>query len=107
MENKILIILGDLNIDLLKSDIIQSHSDFLDIIESYLLTPQILLPTRITETSKKLIDNILVSASKYSYSSGNIIYNISDHLPQFTIIKTPVDLNSRVIGNNLIKKTFF
>ena len=59
-ENKPLILLGDFNINLLKSDTDNSVSNFLDILGSFSLLPQIILPTRITNTSKTLIDNIFI-----------------------------------------------
>ena len=86
-ENKPLILLGDFNINLLKSDSDNSVSNFLDILGSFSLLPQIILPTRVTNTSKTLIDNIFVDSSTFQVSSGNLIYHISDHLPQFSILK--------------------
>ena len=86
-ENKPLILLGDFNINLLKSDSDNSVSNFLDILGSFSLLPQIILPTRLTNTSKTLIDNIFIDSSSFQVSSGNLIYHISDHLPQFSILK--------------------
>ena len=50
-------------------------------------TPQITLPTRITEKTATLIDNIFVNGQTQKYNSGNITMSISDHLPQFIIIE--------------------
>ena len=86
-ENKPLILLGDFNINLLKSDSDNSVSNFLDILGSFSLLPQIILPARLTNTSKTLIDNIFIDSSSFQVSSGNLIYLISDHLPQFSILK--------------------
>ena len=52
---------------------------------SYLLLPNINIPTRITSTTKTLIDNIFCNFSDPNFTSGNIITSISDHLPQFFI----------------------
>ena len=49
--------------------------------------PTILLPTRITASSKTLIDNTFISVSKYNYLAGNLVYNISDHLPLFIFLQ--------------------
>ena len=57
-------------------------STFLDTLRSYFLAPQIVLPTRITETSKTLIDNIVSNITECSVS-GNLLYSISDHLAHF------------------------
>jgi hypothetical protein len=91
-ENKTLILLGDFNVDLLKSNTDHNISNFLDILGSNSVLPAILLPTRITATSKTLIDNAFISASKFNTVSGNIIYNISDHLPQFILLRDPGSL---------------
>ena len=58
MENKSIVLLGDFNINLLKYDNNSEISSFLDLCESHTLLPRVILPTRITETSKTLIDNI-------------------------------------------------
>lgn len=84
VENKTLILLGDFNIDLLKSN--TNSSNFLDILGSHSILPSILLPTRLTGTSNTVIYNIFISASKFNCSSGNIVYSISDHLPQFIFL---------------------
>ena len=49
----------------------------------YLIT----LPTRITSSSKTLIDNIFSNSLNFPGKiSGNFTVSISDHLPQFLII---------------------
>ena len=59
---------------------------------SYDLLPQILLPTRITDNSQTLIDNIFLDSSTFLPISGNLTYHISDHLPQFLLLKnTKID----------------
>ena len=70
-ENKPLILLGDFNINLLKSDSDNSVSNFLDILGSFSLLPQIIFPTRLTNTSKTLIDNIFIDSSTFQVSPGN------------------------------------
>ena len=64
-ENKSIALLGDFNINLLNFDNSTEVRTFIDTLESYSLLPKVTLPTRITETSQTLIDNI------------------SDHLPLF------------------------
>ena len=58
-------------------------SNFLDILGSHLILPQVTLPTRITESSKTLIDNIFSTVTANQTYSGNLLHAISDHLPQF------------------------
>ena len=48
--------------------------------------PQITLPTRITEKTATLIDNILINNNVLNCISGNITTSISDHLPQFIVL---------------------
>ena len=46
--------------------------------------PKITLPTRITDTSNTLIDNILTNVYDDKHVSGILINKISDHQPIFT-----------------------
>ena len=46
--------------------------------------PKIALPTRITDTSNTLIDNILTNVYDDKHVSGILINKISDHQPIFT-----------------------
>ena len=84
-ENKQSVLLGDFNINLLDIEKDLESSSFLDILGSNLILPQIVLPTRITNASSTLIDNIFSSVSDCPNISGNICASISDHLPQFCI----------------------
>ena len=49
--------------------------------------PQITLPTRVTGRTATPIDNILINSNENKCTSGNITTSVSDHLPQFLIIK--------------------
>ena len=57
-ENKSVFLLGDFNIDLLKYDKHAPINEFLDSLSSHMLLPHIVQPTRISTTSKTIIDNI-------------------------------------------------
>ena len=50
-----------------------------------MLLPHIVQPTRITNNSKTLIDNIYSNVISPNNISGNITATISEHLPQFLI----------------------
>ena len=81
-------ICGDFNIDLLK---IQDRPIFNTYFETLLLNsfiPKITHPTRITNTSATLIDNVLIKiTNNFSNTTCGIINaNISDHLPCFAIL---------------------
>ena len=90
LENKTVSLLGDFNIDLLKSSSDNEVSEFLDITNSYSLLPHIILPTRVTPTTASLIDNIFCTPVEFNTTSGNIISTISDHFPQFLILKQSI-----------------
>jgi hypothetical protein len=47
--------------------------------------PLITIPTRITASSKTLIDNILHNRFNPDIKSGNLTVSISDHTPQFAV----------------------
>ena len=82
---KEVILLGDFNIDLIKSNSNANASEFLDVIYSSNLLPHITSPTQLTSRSHTLIDNIFSNINE-ECTSGNIINTISDHLGQFLII---------------------
>ena len=84
-NKKEVILLGDFNIDLIKSNSNANASEFLDVIYSSNLLPHITSPTQLTSRSHTLIDNIFSNINE-ECTSGNIINTISDHLGQFLII---------------------
>ena len=57
-ENKIAYLCGDFNSDLLKYGEVNNYRKFYDLLSSYGFLPMILLPTRVTETTSTIIDNI-------------------------------------------------
>ena len=92
-SSKRIFLLGDFNIDLLKYELPDSINNFIDTLSSNFLLPHILLPTRISETSK-LIDNIFSnSTSLEEIESGNVTSTFSDHLPQSIFLK---DFSSKI-----------
>ena len=56
--------------------------------------PTITTPTRITDSTVKLIDHIFVKLPKSKINNkitaGNLLCDISDHLPNFIIINIDV-----------------
>ena len=61
--------------------------DFINTLSSFFLEPHILKPTRITNHSSTLIDNIFFNSIEYQTVSGNLLYDLTDHLPNFLIIE--------------------
>ena len=82
-SSKIIFLLGDFNIDLLKYELSDSINNFIDTLSFNFLLPHILLPTRISKTST-LIDNMFSnSTSLEAIESANATSTFSDDLPQF------------------------
>ena len=80
-ENKTLYIMGDFNINLAE----HSKNVFLTTALSYSLLPLINKPTRISENTVSLIDNIFTNNFCTDILSGVIYSDISDHFPIFHV----------------------
>ena len=80
-ENKYCLVVGDFNINLLNTDSHTATEEFFDMITSYYFSPHILQPTRITHHSATLIDNILFNSTEHHTVSGNIVFDLTDYLP--------------------------
>ena len=93
-------ICGDFNLDLLRLDDARESCNFLDTIRSYSFLPVINKPTRISNNSATLIDNIFVG-SPGVYVSGIITYDLSDHLPIFIIARN--SFSAPALTNHVIK----
>ena len=77
---------GDFNFDLLKLEDSSIALNFLNSLSSISLIPVITKPTRITDTTASLIDNIFL-ANPTNFTSGIIVSDISDHFPIFIHVK--------------------
>ena len=97
------VILGDFNIDLLKIESHQQTDEFLDSMSTHLFQPHILQPTRITYHSATLIDNLFFNSLEHFTISGNIVFDISDHLPNFLIFDKFFTLSDNI---KLYKRDF-
>ena len=86
-EDKTIMLMGDLNIDLLKYDTNKDSTMFLDIMYTNFLLPYIAIPNRVTTHSKTLIDNIFSNNIEDGLISGNIITTISGNYAQFLLQK--------------------
>ena len=78
--------MGDFNINLLNFETHHPTDDFINTLGSYFFLPQILQPTRVTDHSATLIDNIFLNSLEHHSVSGNIVHDLTDHLPNFLII---------------------
>lgn len=84
-EGKYCMISGDFNIDLLKFGSYSETDEFMNILGTKFFLPHILQPTRITDHSGTLTDNIFFNSLEHYAVSGNI-NDISDHMANFLII---------------------
>ena len=57
---------------------------------THYLLPHILHPTRVTDHSVTIIDNIFTNITEFNSKSGNILCEISDHFPQFIIVEKSI-----------------
>lgn len=76
-----LILLGDYNIDMLKVNNHGPTMDFLNSLSSFFITPIINCPTRVTENTMSLIDNILTNMYDKIQEPTVLLSDFSDHFP--------------------------
>ncbi len=88
-KNKNCILLGDLNIDLSRDD--TAKNNFINKLHSFSFYPTINTYTRVTHSTKSIIDNIVTNIHNTSLESGVVLSEISDHFP----IVLFLDLTSR------------
>ena len=106
--NKHVYLMGDFNIDLMKCNSQHISQEFVETLMSVSLLPLISKPTRVTDRSATLIDNIFCNILPIP-ESGIVLSDISDHYPIFT--QVPIKLSPRqnnyqrrrkITANNLI-----
>ena len=99
------ILCGDFNLDLLKINEDAASSSFFNGMNAFSLLPVITKPTRITDSSCTLIDNIF-SSYLSNFTSGILTADISDHLPIFIVyrnffannVQLPQKISFRIIN---------
>ena len=92
-------ILGmDHNLDLLKSNVHKQTQSLIDDLNDKDILPMITCPTRITQNTATLIDNIFVSEKMHhSFESAILLSDISDNLPILTLMKQTKLLNAKLL----------
>ena len=85
-HNKLCLFMGDFNINLLNFEDCQITEEFINTVISYGFLPHILQPTRITDHTATLIDNIFVNSNEFVATRGNLVCELTDHFPNFLII---------------------
>ena len=109
-RDKQLIFGMDHNLDLLKSNNHSATQKFLDMLIDNGLLPTITWPTRITQQSATLIDNIFISeVLQRNFDSAILIHDMSDHLPTLALMKqtkmtdkNPIEFQSRLLNSECI-----
>lgn len=96
-EKKTLYILGDFNINLLNVENHSQSGEFLDTMLLYSYLPLITKPTRITQQSATLIDNIFTNNDMNNNILNGILFtDITDHYPIFTILNKSLHTEKKI-----------
>ena len=102
-EGKLFSLMGDFNVDLLKSDKNDNIKDFYSTFSNHFCAPYILQPTR--PTSRTLIDNIFMNSIDFKSYSGNLTILLSDHFIQFVVLEGFFKKNPHM-KNNIRERNF-
>jgi len=78
-NTKLAFVVGDFNINLIKSNVHTPTSEFFNIISIHSFIPIILYPTRLTDTSSTLIDKYFVNNTEHCFDTAIIYSDISDY----------------------------
>ena len=89
-ERKDIFFMGDFNLNLLNYDTHSETNDFVNLMMTHYILPHILHPTRVTDHSATIIDNIFTNTTEFNSKSGNILCEISDHFSQFIIVEKSI-----------------
>ena len=101
LNGKRCIVIGDINIDLLKYDSHSHTTEYINTLLLYNMLPTVLLPTRVNNRSCTLIDHIYTnchaSTDKWTLKSGNLVTDFTDHLSNFLLViaENEIKLNQR------------
>jgi hypothetical protein len=86
-DNRKIVLLGDLNINLLNADNHHLTRKYLDVMITNNLIPRITLPTRVSPSSATLIDHLFTNINQTNFT-GTLLTDITDHYSNFLLIKT-------------------
>ena len=88
-DNKLNMVMGDFNLDLLQFQAHNPTEDFLNMMYSHNLEPLIFRPTRVVPNTATLLDNIFTNINNIKVSNV-ILTDFSDHFPVFTCTQTNI-----------------
>ena len=94
-NNKLCVLLGDWNLDIMKHDRHSSTPEFLDIMYSKMFFPLITGPTRITSYTATLLDNIFINRLDSFCASGVLFSDVTDHLPVFPFLSKKMNVEDK------------
>ena len=94
-ENKPVYLCGDWNFNLINYASHEGTLKFIDTMMTALLAPVITVPTRLNNNGGTLIDNIFTNNIQEDRICGNLIVNISDHLPSYLLVPKPFKTKSK------------
>ena len=94
--NKLVFIMGDFNINILNYDSHTPTNYFITFLSANNVLPCIHHPSRVSDKSESVIDNIFTNAIG-SLTFGNILTQISDHFSQILVMK-----NSKIVYNKTV-----
>lgn len=109
-SRKKLILAGDFNINFLNYETHQPTNECVNLMLSYSLVPMINLPTRVTEITSTMIDNIFADCFDKVVSTCVIYEDFSDHFPTFASFnlnvekKDPLEKVSRPVTKIQLEK---
>lgn len=111
-SGKVCYCMGDYNINLLNNRCHSETGHFLDLMYANSFLPLINRPTRITDQSSTIIDNIFCNNLSIcpEQASGLLYTDLSDHLPVFVVTFNNVECNrtkvvrKRICGQNNISE---
>ena len=90
-EHKIIMAVGDFNYNLFNQDKDNQTRQFIETMFTSGLQPTINKPTRVVRGQKpSLIDNIFTNAIDKDITSGNLTHKITDHMPNFIVMKNVI-----------------
>ncbi len=96
VEYKTSMVMGDMNIDLLKFQAHMKTNEYLDNIISRGFLPVITKPTRICTSSATLIDHIYTNDITSSFLSGIVLSDLADHFGTFFSIASMPKVHSKI-----------
>ena len=97
--------LGDFNYNLLNHDKDPHIQEFIETMYSNSLQPTINKPTRVVNRQRpSLLDNIFTNAIDKDITAGNLTDKITDHMPNFIIMKNLIFEHKKLVAKYVRSK---